>query len=79
MIVWGGSDDHNYGVQSGGRFDFDTYTWEPVTTVGAPFARSGHVAVWTGEYMLVFGGGSYNENTVYRYTPPQPTFLYRRP
>jgi N-acetylneuraminic acid mutarotase len=30
--------------------------WEPVGSIGAPSARSNHVAVWTGGTMVVWGG-----------------------
>lgn len=35
---------------------FTTAHWRPVSTVGAPTARSQHTAVWTGSEMLVWGG-----------------------
>jgi N-acetylneuraminic acid mutarotase len=31
-------------------------TWLATSTVGAPAARDGHVAVWTGDRMIVWGG-----------------------
>ena len=31
-------------------------TWTAVQTSGAPSARSGHVVVWTGTEMLIYGG-----------------------
>lgn len=51
------------------------YCWKPLTTLNAPSARAGHVAVWSGETMLVWagipadffpvsvGGGRYNPQT----------------
>jgi hypothetical protein len=35
---------------------FTTAHWRPVSGVGAPTARSGHTAVWTGTEMIVWGG-----------------------
>ena len=32
--------------------------WLPITAAGAPAARAGHTAVWTGAEMLVWGGNS---------------------
>jgi FG-GAP-like repeat/FG-GAP repeat len=32
-------------------------SWTATSTVGAPSARSGHTAVWTGSKMIVWGGG----------------------
>lgn len=59
MILWGGSDppgttDQVYG--DGGRYRPDLDSWMPMTDLGAPASRYGHVAVWTGEEMIVFGG-----------------------
>ena len=31
-------------------------TWTPTALTGAPFARSGHVAAWTGSEMIIAGG-----------------------
>lgn len=67
MIVWGG---HNYDSEilegvipisgtefnTGGRYNPATNTWTPISTRGAPSRRFDHVAVWTGEKMLVWGG-----------------------
>ncbi len=50
MIVWGGP------TNSGGRYNVQTNTWTPMSTVNAPAARSKPVAVWTGTEMIVWGG-----------------------
>ncbi len=31
-------------------------TWQPLSTTGAPLARQGHTAVWTGTRLIVWGG-----------------------
>jgi N-acetylneuraminic acid mutarotase len=41
-------------------------TWLPISTDGAPIARSGHVAVWTGSEMIVAGGWTW-DSTLGRY------------
>jgi N-acetylneuraminic acid mutarotase len=60
MIVWGGHDvrspDAGSALASGARYDPATDRWTPLSTEGAPSARSEHVAVWTGSEMLVWGG-----------------------
>jgi N-acetylneuraminic acid mutarotase len=59
MIVWGGcglGDEHNCQINSGGRYDPVTDTWQATSTVGAPSARLHHTAVWTGSEMIVWGG-----------------------
>lgn len=48
--------------------------WEPISDVGAPAARSAHVAVWTGSEMVVWGGAyetcdACNLDTGGRYDP----------
>jgi HYR domain-containing protein len=49
-------------------------TWAPISDLNAPTARYGHAAIWTGSYMIVWGG--YNNfkipqvmNTGGRYDP----------
>lgn len=65
MIVWGGLDS-NYdpidsaddGIGNGGIYDPSTNSWIAMSTSGAPSARVGHSAVWTGSKMIVFGGSN---------------------
>lgn len=35
-------------------------SWVPITTVGAPEARSNHASVWTGDKMIIWGGSGNN-------------------
>ena len=57
MIVWGGATAEKPSVTAtGGVFDPATGAWTPTSTQGAPSPRSGHVAVWTGSTMIVWGG-----------------------
>ena len=71
MIVWGGLSvldslgNVDY-LDTGGKYDPALETWSPTTTVGAPSARVGHTAVWTGDRMVVWGGGA---DTGGRYDP----------
>jgi hypothetical protein len=53
--VWGGNDGTNE-VNTGGVFDPATNTWTATSLTGAPGARRGHAAVWTGSRMLVWSG-----------------------
>ena len=59
MVIWGGYDGavHPY-LNIGGRYNPSTDAWTVTSVVGAPFARVGHSAVWTGAEMIVWGGGS---------------------
>jgi N-acetylneuraminic acid mutarotase len=60
MIVWGGGtremDAQGACFESGARYDPDTDTWKPISTVGAPKGRVNTFAVWTGTEMLLWGG-----------------------
>jgi ankyrin repeat protein/N-acetylneuraminic acid mutarotase len=60
MIVWGGSardpqTSSDY-YENGGRYDPETDTWKPISTIGAPKGRILTTAVWTGTEMVVWGG-----------------------
>lgn len=65
MIVWGGYEAMDSGLSgvvasnttnTGGRYDPVTNSWISISTVGAPSARFGHTAIWTGTEMIVWGG-----------------------
>ncbi|HNQ77111.1 MAG TPA: DNRLRE domain-containing protein [Acidobacteriota bacterium] len=58
MIIWGGDNAYIDGYQnSGGRYNPVSNTWV-ITSVNSntPSARLGHVAIWTGSEMIVWGG-----------------------
>ncbi len=70
MIVWGGyTDSHaRYGgsfapahLKSGGRYNPAKNSWTDVTTKGAPSARVGDAAAWTGKEMIIWGGADTKE------------------
>jgi N-acetylneuraminic acid mutarotase len=75
MIVWGGtSRDRSSGHISyfgGMKYDPALDSWSSVSSFPAPEPRARHVAVWTGNTMLVWGGegssGSLNSGA--RYDP----------
>ena len=76
MIVWGGSDEnlssaYPNALNPGLRYDPATDAWAFISTNGAPSPRSGHVAVWTGSRMIVWGGPA---NTGGRYNPVTDTW-----
>lgn len=60
MIVWGGGDFSQYHsgqcLNNGKKFNLNLNSWSDVTTTGGPSARCGHVAVWTGTKMIIWGG-----------------------
>ncbi len=79
MIVWGGyTPSPLVAFNTGARYNPATDTWTPMSTVGAPSARSGHRAVWTGTKMIVWGGdglGFTYTNTGASYDPVTDTWL----
>jgi hypothetical protein len=57
MIVWGGRIDAMPNVTAtGARYDPASDSWSSLSDAGAPAARHSHVAVWTGDEMIVWGG-----------------------
>jgi N-acetylneuraminic acid mutarotase len=59
-------------LNSGGRYDPITDRWLPTSTgANVPSARSQHKAVWTGNKMVVIGGGTGGG----RYDPLTDTWL----
>lgn len=69
MIVWGGDVasitpsaalDRQGALgavtNTGGRYSPTTNSWQPTSVTGAPSPRSGHVAVWDGTEMIIWGG-----------------------
>jgi hypothetical protein len=59
MIVWGGRNNfsNQFVFGTGARYNPASDTWLPISTAGAPSARFGHTAVWTGSEMIIWGGG----------------------
>ncbi len=56
MIVWGGDDNGTPYYNDGGRYNPVADSWTTMSLVGAPAPRTGHVAVWTGTEMIIWGG-----------------------
>jgi N-acetylneuraminic acid mutarotase len=73
MVVWGGTPSRTPvdPLNSGARYDPLTDTWTTTSIAEAPAARSSHTAVWTGEDMIVWGGGSITGG---RYDPATDTW-----
>ncbi|MEJ5165595.1 MAG: hypothetical protein WHV67_01030 [Thermoanaerobaculia bacterium] len=74
MIVWGGHNYNSYyGLNTGGRYNPISDSWEEASIYDSPSARSLHTAVWTGTEMIVWGGYDYDPenglNTGGRYNP----------
>lgn len=58
MIIWGGIDKNNQGLNDGKAFNPVTGTWRAISSVNAPSARYSHTSVWTGSKMLIWGGSN---------------------
>ncbi|MBM4253777.1 MAG: hypothetical protein FJ146_17560 [Deltaproteobacteria bacterium] len=56
MIIFGGMDDNGDSLATGSKYEPSTDKWTAISTTGAPTARYGHAAVWTGSKMIVWGG-----------------------
>ncbi|HPR65489.1 MAG TPA: proprotein convertase P-domain-containing protein, partial [Thermoanaerobaculia bacterium] len=59
MLVWGGRWTDDIGihpVNSGFAYYPSTDNWIAMSTVDAPAERYSHTAVWTGLYMIIWGG-----------------------
>jgi hypothetical protein len=71
MIVWGGSNNANGDLNTGGRYNPATDSWTATRTTNAPASRHFHTAVWTGTEMIVWGGShnSTDLDTGGRYNP----------
>jgi hypothetical protein len=78
MIIWGGEITSEDQLNTGGRYDPLTDTWQP-TSIGTnvPEPRSDHSAVWTGQEMIVWGGRSviYALNSGAKYDPISDSWL----
>jgi hypothetical protein len=61
LVVWGGecygTTCYFSGTDTGGRYSPHSDSWSATSVEGAPIGRSLHTAVWTGEMMIVWGGG----------------------
>ena len=57
LFTWGGYDAATMmSVDTGGRYDPRSDSWTPLPTEGNPGARSCHMMVWTGKYIVIWGG-----------------------
>ena len=82
MIIWGGHgcpdppecSYYDY-LNTGGRYNLASDTWTATSTgVNCPSARTQHTVVWSGTYMIVWGGDGWSNNGG-RYAPSSNTWL----
>jgi N-acetylneuraminic acid mutarotase len=73
MVVWGGTAiNYIQFYSTGGRYNPITNSWTSTSAANEPSARIYHTAVWTGNEMIVWGGGDESFallNTGGRYNP----------
>jgi N-acetylneuraminic acid mutarotase len=77
MIVWGGAhlegeSPINIGLNTGGRYNPTTDSWQPTAVNTAPEGRLYYASAWTGDEMIVWSGGDQkrgNTSTGARYNP----------
>jgi hypothetical protein len=79
MIVWGGHlGGSSAEFSSGAIYDPATDTWTAMSSVGAPYGRHDHTAVWTGTELIVWGGRQFfagtEANGGARYDPATDTW-----
>jgi hypothetical protein len=83
MIIWGGQFYDNVTLRyeytnTGAIYDFETDTWSTISNgAGCPSPRFSHLAVWTGNEMIVWGGYGNNclLDTGAKYNPDTDSWL----
>jgi hypothetical protein len=73
MIIWGGSQSGF--LNTGGRYNPLTDSWQATSTLNAPDVRALHVAVWTGREMIVWAGQGLSFSSGGRYDPSNNTWV----
>lgn len=57
LLVWGGFETVGISIaDTGARYHPATDTWAPMSTTGAPTARTWAAAAWSGSEMMIWGG-----------------------
>ncbi|HEX8368411.1 MAG TPA: FG-GAP-like repeat-containing protein [Pyrinomonadaceae bacterium] len=79
MIIWGGYSGAAPfdAFRAGWKYNPTTDAWTQTSLTNAPEARDDHVAVWTGQEMIVWGGWTptgVNLNSGGRYNPSNDTW-----
>ena len=78
MIVWGGLGQMFFTtLNTGGRYDPATDSWNATNVADAPSPRDFHTAVWTGTEMIVWGGAGdfFDFNSGGRYHPGTDSWI----
>lgn len=76
MIIWGGDGvGGRRDLNSGGKYNPLTDSWQATSSVGSPAGKDSHQAVWTGEEMIIYGGRWY-KNILSIYNPSDLIFQH---
>mgnify|MGYP001611668976 CR=1 FL=1 len=77
MIIWGGQKAPGGGcVNTGAKYNPFLDSWTAITLTNAPISRDWHSAVWTGQEMIIWGGGDGGSfNTGAKYYPITDTWI----
>jgi hypothetical protein len=60
-VVWGGGPWLTTGgLATGARYTYATDTWTTMSNTGAPSARRAPIAIWSGTYVVIWGGTNNN-------------------
>jgi len=67
MIIWGGDyfGGGYHSLNTGGKYNPSTNSWNSTSITNAPSSRVGHTAVWTGTEMIVWGGFDEDSLSIY--------------
>jgi N-acetylneuraminic acid mutarotase len=79
MIIYGG-ETVDAEDNTAAAYNPDTDSWRQLTMEGPPLARKNHLAVWSGEEMIVFGGllNAKPVGALQRLVPKRNWYLYRK-
>ena len=72
MIVWGGEDENQFPLNTGGRYNPGTNNWVTTSTTNAPEPGTWHTAVWNGGDMIIWGGENASSSFVRYWREIQP-------
>jgi N-acetylneuraminic acid mutarotase len=74
MIIWGGQPGlEEDGLNTGKRYNPATGIWSAMSVSSAPSGRQGHVAIWAGNVMVVWGGHAESHTWSDRFSPGNST------
>lgn len=64
VLTFGGEQDSGISQATGGRYSFGTNTWTSISNGVAWTALRAAASVWTGRYLIAYGGTNWNNTSV---------------